>query len=148
MINQIGIICTVHHLWPSRARSVLNFYRQWSLLVLRNRNEMASFMNSREGVTQGGPLSMVAYGIDVLPLIKNLKSEFPDITQTCYAANAGALCTFTNVELNFNLLKRFSLGRGYYHETSKSVLIVHLDNIEAGKKFGLYNWFKSCTSIC
>ena len=103
------------------------------------------FLHSMEYVTQEDPLSMVAYGIDVLPLIKNLKSEFPDITQTCYAANAGALCTFTNVELNFNWLKQFGLGRGYYPEPSISALIVHPENIEARNRFGLCHRFKVCT---
>ena len=36
---------------------------------------MASFMHSREGVTQGDPLDMVAYSIGIIPLIKNLKAE-------------------------------------------------------------------------
>ena len=37
-----------------------------------------------------------------------------------------------NIGLYFNSLKLFSLGRGYYPEPSKSVLIIHPDNPEAG----------------
>ena len=48
-------------------------------------------MHSREGVPQGDPLDMVAYGIGILPLIKNLKAEFTDVTQPWYADDAGAL---------------------------------------------------------
>ena len=62
-----------------------------------------SFLYSREGLTQGEPLAMVAYGIGTLPLTKNLISEFPDITQPWYAENAGALGMFTRVESYFNL---------------------------------------------
>ena len=54
---------------------------------------MATFLHSREGVTQGGPISMEAYGIGILLLIKNLKVVFPDATQTWYAGDAGALGT-------------------------------------------------------
>ena len=72
----------VRHLWPSGARFVFNCYCHWSSLVLRNRNGAASFLHSREGVTQGDPLSMVSYCIGIPPLIKNLKVEFPDVTQT------------------------------------------------------------------
>ena len=54
-------------------------------------------MHSREGVTQGYPLSIFAYGIGIHPLIKQLKLEFTDITQTWYADDAGALGMFTIV---------------------------------------------------
>ena len=101
-INRIGMIWTVHHLWPSRDRFVFNFYRNWSSIVLQNGNGTAIFLHSREVVTQGDSLSMVPYGIGIIPLIKLQKAEFPDVTQTWYANNAGALGTFTNFELYFN----------------------------------------------
>ena len=74
-------------------RFFLNCYHQWSLLVFRNGNGTAHFLHSREDVTQGGPLAMAAYGIGVLPLIKRLKSEHPDVTQTWYADDAGVIGT-------------------------------------------------------
>ena len=53
---------------------------------------------------QGYPLAMVAYGIGILPLIKNMKAKFPAVTQCYYADNFGALGTFINVELYFIFL--------------------------------------------
>ena len=47
----------------------------------------------------GYPLTMVAYGIGIIPLIKNLKAEFPDVTQPWYGDYAGALGTFAKIEL-------------------------------------------------
>ena len=64
-------------------------------------------------MTQGEPLAMVAYGIGIVPLIKRMKALYPKITQTWYADDAGALGTFGNIELYFNLLKRFGPGHGY-----------------------------------
>ena len=48
-------------------------------------------MHSREGVTQGDPLAMVTYGIGILPLIKWLKEEFPDVNHLWYADDAISL---------------------------------------------------------
>ena len=72
-----------------------------------------SLPHIREGVTQGHTLDMVAYVIGVLPLIKQLKVEYPDITYPWYADNALALGTFGNIELYFNFLKQSVPGHGY-----------------------------------
>ena len=63
---------------------------------------------------QGDPLSIVAYGIVILPMIKPPKSEYPDIIHTWYADDAGALGMFANVELYLNYLERFIPWKGYY----------------------------------
>ena len=68
-----------------------------------------------------------------------MKTEFPDITQTWYADDSGALGTFANVELYINLLKQFGPGRGYYPESSESIFIFNPDNIEAVKRFGFFH---------
>ena len=49
---------------------------------------------------------------------------------------------FAIVETYFNILARQSLGRGYYPEPSKSVLIVHPENPEAINHFGARHAFK------
>ena len=89
---------------------------------------------------------MITYGIGILTLIKNLKREIPDVTHPWYADDAGSLGMFTRLETYFDLLTRQGLGRGYHSKPSKSVLIVHLENIEAGKVFGRSHGFKVCTS--
>ena len=106
---------------------------------------MDSFMKIKEEGTQGYPIAMVIYGIGILPLIKELKVEFPWVTQTWYDYSAGALSTVAKFKLYFNLLKWLGPGRGYYLKPSKIVLIVHLDNIEAVKLFVLSHRFKVCT---
>ena len=52
---------------------------------------------------------------------------------------------FAILETYFDLLTRQGPGRGYYPEPSKGILIVHLDNLEAGKLFGARHGFKVCT---
>ena len=72
----------------------------------------------------------------------------PDVTQPSYADDSGALGTFKRIVNYFNSLIRQGLGRGYYPELSKSVLIVHQEILEYGKKFGTRHGFKVCTGTC
>ena len=94
--------------------------------------------------TQGNPLILIVFGIGTLTLIKNLKWEIPDITKPWYADNAGALRTFTKIERYFNFLTHQGPGRGYYPKLSKSVLIVHPDNLQDKKEFRARHGFKVC----
>ena len=73
---------------------------------------MANILYSREGLIQGEPLAMVAYGIGVLLLIKQLKSEYPDVTQPYYAEDTGSLSTFDNMKLYINDLNATSWRGG------------------------------------
>ena len=59
-------------------------------MVVRNTSDGSGhFLHSKEGVTQGDPLAMIAYGIGVLPLIRDLRIAHPRVTQTWYAYDAG-----------------------------------------------------------
>ena len=51
-------------------------------------------MHSKEGMPHVDPLSMIVYGIGILPLINNLKREIPDVTHPWYADDTGDLGTF------------------------------------------------------
>ena len=59
------------------------------------------FFHSKEGVTQGDPLSMIAYGIGVLPLIQELRESHPRVTQPCYADYTGAGRKFQQIQEHF-----------------------------------------------
>ena len=93
---------------------------------------------------QGDPLAIIAYGIGIPQLIKNLKQEIPDFTQPWYADNAGALGTFTRLETYFDSLTRQCLGQGYHPDPTKSVLIVRPENLEAEKLLGARHGFRVC----
>ena len=67
---------------------------------------------------QGDPLEMIAHGIGILPLIKNLKRALPDVIQPWYSDDAGALGPFARLETYFYSLTRHGPGRGYYPEPS------------------------------
>jgi hypothetical protein len=83
---------------------------------------------SKEGVTQGDPLSMFGYGIGILPLIRRLKIEFPAVKQPWYADDAGAGGSFTDLRQFFLRLQEIGPAYGYFPEPSKSILIVRAHN--------------------
>ena len=94
---------------------------------------------------QCDPLVIIYHRIGILPLIKNLKQELPEVTQPWYANDAGSLGMFAKIETYFNYLKHQGTGRGYYPEPSKIVLIVHPENLEARILFDTHHVFKMCT---
>ena len=65
---QLAMLWTVWHRWPVGARFAFNCYRRWAQLLLHKPGELPVTIMSREGVTQGYPLSMVLYRITLVPL--------------------------------------------------------------------------------
>ena len=106
---------------------------------------MANIIHSREGVTQGYPLDMVAYGIRIFPMRKRLKLTQPDVTQSWYAKNSGELGTFDHLERYFKALNRNGPARGYLPEPTKIILVVHSQKLKAGYIFYSCHGFKVCT---
>ena len=66
------MLWTVRHRWPAGVRFTFNCYGHWAQLLLRQPGEPPVIILSREGVTQGDPLSMVLYGITLVPLAEEL----------------------------------------------------------------------------
>eukprot|EP00978_Attheya_sp_CCMP212_P001429 scaffold3002_cov64-Attheya_sp.AAC.2 len=131
--NRIAMLWTVRHIWPSGARFLFNVYRHWSTLIIRGVDGKALGILSREGVTQGDPIAMVAYGLMMLPLIKQLKREHPDVSQPWYADDAGAGGKFTAIRKQFDRLQELGPARGYFPEPSKSILVVREANLAAAQ---------------
>ena len=62
----------VWHKWRSGAQFILNCYCYRITLVVHNLEESGYFLHSKEGVTQRDPLSMITYGKDVFPIIREI----------------------------------------------------------------------------
>ena len=63
---------------------------------------------------QGDPLEIISRGIGILPLIKKLKREIPDVAQNWYADNDRALGALAIIYAYFDSLTRQGPGHGYY----------------------------------
>jgi hypothetical protein len=83
---------------------------------------------SKEGVTQGDPLAIL-----LLPLIRALKDELPDVNQPWYADDAGAGGKFAGISSYFEKLQEKGPRRGYFPEPSKSILVVQEHNKAAAE---------------
>ena len=88
------MLWTVRHKWPSGARFSFNYYRHSATLVIRAGYGTGHFLYSKEVVTQGDPLAMVAYGMGTLPLIRELRKAHPGVTHPWYADDADVGGTF------------------------------------------------------
>ena len=100
--NWTAMLWYVRHEWPSGAQFTFNCYRHWTNLVLREIGDgSGNFLHSKEGVTQGDPLAMIAYGIGILPLIQELRDAHPRVTQPWCADDARAVGTFAKVQAHF-----------------------------------------------
>jgi hypothetical protein len=76
---------------------------------------------------------MVAYGLGILPMICQLKKEFPDVNQPWYADDAGAGGKFDAIRRHFTRLQEIGPNYGYFPEPSKSIIVVASHNLEKAK---------------
>ena len=73
------------HRWPAGARFAFNCYRHWAQLLLHEPGEPPVKILSREGVTQGDSLSIVLYGITLVPPEEDLRAADLGILSPFYA---------------------------------------------------------------
>ena len=119
-LNRTAMLLHARVLWPRCARCLFNTYRGWSMLVVRAASEC---LYSKEGVTQGDPLSMFMYAIGTLPLIRSLHNP-SHWTQVWYADDASARGSLRDIRDWFSLLCSRGPAFVYFPEPSKSFVVV------------------------
>jgi hypothetical protein len=127
--NELGrkaMLWTVRHRWANGARFSFNCYRHSAQLLLRRRGGDCAIILSREGVTQGDPLSMVLYGLALTPLAQTLRAAVPTVIQPWYADDAAMAGPVSGIAAAQRLLLELGPSRGYYPEPDKSILIAPL----------------------
>ena len=78
---------------------------------------------SAEGTTQGYPLSMLAYAVGILPLIKLLKDPKSQ-NQLGFADNSSSGGSLANIDKWFQKLLTHGPAYGYFVEPSKCLVVV------------------------
>jgi hypothetical protein len=126
--NELGrkaMLWTVRHLWAPGARFALNCYRHQGMLILRRKGDDCYTLFSQEGVTQGDPLSMILYGLALVPLANRLMECEPEVVQPWYADDCAMAGPASGVKRAVKLLQRWGPDRGYYPAPAKSIAVCH-----------------------
>ena len=126
-LNRKAMLWNVRHLWPRGARFTFNCYKHWPQLVLQRTGETLPYiLHSREGVTQGDPLSMYIYALALLPLVNKLEDKTVG-NQIWYADDSGIAGNLTNIQKWLDLLCTIGPGYGYFPEPEKCILVSNIN---------------------
>ena len=93
---------------------------------------------SREGVTQGDTLSMVLYGITLVPLAEELRAAEPGLLSPFYADDADFDGSARRSAQLLKLLMKRGTYRGYFPEPAKSLFISDTPGKEEAEKNDFY----------
>ena len=129
------MIWVVRHKCPSGVRFAFNCYRHWFTLVIREGNGMSHFLYGKEGVNQGDPQVIVAYGLWILPLIQELRTAHPSITQPVYADDTRPEGNFEVIRCHLDDLMVQVPPHGYFPNPNKSVLVMSTRNVMRAEAF-------------
>jgi len=127
-LRRVMMIWIVRHEWAIGFHFVFNCYRHWARLVVHSSSGSPHALYSMEGVTQGDPLSMILYGLAVLPLIRGLKLKFPDLTHVWFADDGNAAGTFHRLDEFFVHVNQHGKPFGFNLDPRKCVLVTHPNN--------------------
>jgi hypothetical protein len=132
-LSRKAMLWTARHRWANGARFSLNCYRHASMLILRRQGGSCEVLLSREGVTQGDPLSMVLYGLALTPLAEQLRLAVPTVVQPWYADDAAMEGPVRDIAKAMRLLQQQGPARGYYPEPTKSIFVGHEGSLDRAK---------------
>ena len=85
---------------------------------------MGTLLHSKDGVTQGDLLAIIPFGMRTPPLIQDLGTAHPGVTQPWYSDDAGMGSTFNDIHWHLdNPTERYT-PREYFPDPTKRILVV------------------------
>ena len=79
-------------------------------------------------------MDMIAYGIVILPLIRDLCTAHPNSTQPWYADNVGNGGMFDALQDNMSYFLVRGPPRGYFPEPTEIILVVSPQNVQQSEE--------------
>ena len=125
-VNRVVALCNARVLWPRFSRYLFNTYQGYASLLLQDGSKS---LLSKEGVTQGDPLSMMLYAVAVLPLIRSLRAS-GKWTQNWYADDSSCIADLGSLRAWYEELSCRGLNYGYHPESSKTALVVGPSDVQ------------------
>lgn len=123
-ISRPALLWNCRVLWPRCSIFLFNCYRGSPSIILRGHSGgNVSVLFSHEGTTQGCPLSMLAYAVGILPLVRSLKDP-EQHDQVWYADDSSCGGLLSNICRWFQELRTKGPDYGYFAEPSKSIIVV------------------------
>ena len=122
-LSRLAMLWTMCHRWPAGARFAFNCYKHWAQLPLRQPGELPVTILRREGVTQGDPLSMDLYGINLVSLAEELQAADPGLLSPFYSNDVTLDGSAQRSAHLLKLLMKWGPDRGYLPEPAKSLFI-------------------------
>ena len=124
-VNRVAALWNARVLWPRCSRFLFNTYCEYASLLVQDGNAVNNRLLSKEGVTQGDPLSMMLYAVAVLPLIRSLRAP-GKWTQNWYADDSSCVADLPSLKAWFDELLCKCPDYGYHPEPSKWFLLLVL----------------------
>ena len=122
-LNRQVALRNIQYLCPAIAPVLINCYRDESSLFVGG-----EVLFSREGTTQGDPLSMTMFALAVVPLIEKISTE--STTQAWFADDSACGGKLRWLRKWWDRLRMFGPAFGYFPNAVKTILVVKSEKVE------------------
>ena len=98
-------------------------------MVIRNKKGTGKLIHIKKGVTHRVSLEIIAYGIKIFPLLREIHEAHTDVTQTWYSNDVGSRGYFGSIKVHPEELIRRVLYYGYLPNPNTRILVISTNDI-------------------
>ena len=124
-LNRQVALCNLAVICPAFATIATNLNREDSNLFIDGETLL-----SKEGVTQGDPLAMAIYAIEIMPLVWKLQDDSDTHHQVWFAEYATANGSLNTLRSWWDKIIGLDPSYGYHANPSKTVLVVKEEKLQ------------------